>query len=169
MASFRMKKGFIISTILGISLGAVVISKNDYQLPYDQEDFIRTSQDFGYRFRLGVYGPKKFNKGIVIGLKKGAGIYAIEDGVVLSLCDTCRRGNGKSVVIKHNDSISATYYHLSEVSTYIGEHVDKGERIGTSGSTGFVIGNVLGVMVELNDSIVNPRKILPIPELVKKK
>ena len=169
MTSFRIKKGFIISTILSISVGAVVVSENDYQLPYHQEDFIRTSHDFGYRFQPGIYGPKKFNKGIVIGLKRGAGIYAIEDGVVLSLCDTCRRGNGKSLVIKHNDSISATYYHLSEVSTYVGKQLEKGERIGTSGSTGFVTGNVLGVMVELNDSIVHPRKILPIPELVRKK
>jgi len=140
-----------------------IARESEYAPPFDEQDFIKIQRDFGYKI-LPVFGPKRFNKGIVFQLKKDAKILSIQDGVVLNVCDTCERGYGNRVEIKHNDSISVTYYHLGEINKSSGQNVTKGEVLGLSGNSGLTVVNGLGFMVKLNDSIINPKRILSILE-----
>lgn len=52
----------------------------------------------------------------------------------------CNEGNGNGVIIKHNDGSYTLYAHLSEPLVTVGQSVMQGQKIGTSGSTGYSTG-----------------------------
>ncbi len=97
---------------------------------------------------------------MVFQLTNDAKIYAMEDGVITSTCDTCYRGLGNVVAIRHKDGINISYCHLSEVKTAVGSAVKKGGIIGTSGKSGLIVENGLGIRLTINDSLINPMEIL---------
>lgn len=154
-----MKKAPIILVTLTILFSFSFSIRDNYILPYKKKDFVKVQRDFGYKY-IPILCPKKFNAGIVFQLKNEAKIYSIHDGTVINLCDTCYRGLGNRVEILHNDSIIVTYYHLSQITTSKGKTVSKGEKIGVSGNSGLVTENGLGIMMKLNDSLINPRKLI---------
>jgi murein DD-endopeptidase MepM/ murein hydrolase activator NlpD len=59
---------------------------------------------------------------------------------------------GRWIAIDHNNGIVTLYGHLSAVQVTKGEKVDKGDKIGSMGSTGYSTGNHLHFTVFSSDS-----------------
>lgn len=99
---------------------------------------------FGYRIHP-VYKTKKFHYGIDIA-KRGSNvpIYAAATGVVVHT--GYLGGYGNTVIITHNldgQVYTTLYAHLKGYSVSAGQHVNKGQRIATMGSTGVSTGQHL--------------------------
>ncbi len=69
---------------------------------------------------------------------KGTPIMATADGYVIA--SSYSSGNGNYVKIKHNDTYSTQYLHMSKRAVKKGDHVKQGEVIGYVGSTGLATG-----------------------------
>jgi hypothetical protein len=65
-------------------------------------------------------------------------------------------GYGNLVVIQHRLGYSTWYAHMSRITTWAGEHVQGGTRIGYVGSTGHSTGPHLHFEVRLNNVPINP-------------
>jgi len=67
-------------------------------------------------------------------------VHAAADGKVVTTDPSGRSDGGKYIVIKHNDGHWTNYQHLSSISVNENDDVKAGQRIGTSGNTGFSTG-----------------------------
>jgi murein DD-endopeptidase MepM/ murein hydrolase activator NlpD len=65
-------------------------------------------------------------------------------------------GYGNLVVIQHRLGYTSWYGHLSRITTWVGERVSGGTRIGYVGSTGHSTGPHLHFEVRLNNVPINP-------------
>lgn len=63
---------------------------------------------------------------------------------------------GNTVVLDHGWGLFSIYSHLSQISTTVGQVVEKGERLGTSGSTGLAGGDHLHFGMMVKGVFVNP-------------
>ena len=123
-------------------------SKFDY---YDEEGkplktmFLKAPLDF---FRISSrYSPKRFHpvqkrwkahQGTDYAAPHGTPIRATASGTVERTGFTA--GNGNYVKIKHNNTYSTQYLHMSKIIARQGKHVSQGEVIGLVGSTGLATG-----------------------------
>ena len=91
---------------------------------------------------------------------KGTPIYAIQDGTVL-IADGAgyNGGYGLYVVVDFNDGGQAIFGHMSKVTAFVGETVQKGDIIGYVGSTGRSTGNHVHIGYRGGKS--NPYRNLP--------
>jgi murein DD-endopeptidase MepM/ murein hydrolase activator NlpD len=71
------------------------------------------------------------------------------------------RGYGNLVVIQHAGGYTTWYAHLSQITSWVGEHVSAGTRIGYVGSTGYSTGPHLHFEVRLWNNPVDPAPYLP--------
>jgi len=69
-------------------------------------------------------------------------------------------GYGKLVVIQHRLGYVTWYAHLSTITTWVGEQVEGGTRIGYVGSTGYSTGPHLHFEVRRYDTPVDPIPML---------
>lgn len=69
-------------------------------------------------------------------------------------------GYGNLVVIQHRLGFTTWYAHLSEITSWVGEHVAGGTRIGYVGSTGASTGPHLHFEVRRYDTPVDPAPLL---------
>lgn len=87
----------------------------------------------GGRKTQGLHG---YN-GIDLANYYGAPVFASAEGeVIVARYDGWNGGYGKYVVISHGNGTQTLYSHLSQVFTYVGRQVPRGELIGNIGSTG---------------------------------
>ncbi len=87
----------------------------------------------GGRKTQGLHG---FN-GVDLANYFGAPIFASAEGeVIVARYDGWNGGYGKYIVVAHPNGTQTLYSHLSQVLTYIGKQVTRGEIIGNIGSTG---------------------------------
>jgi hypothetical protein len=77
-------------------------------------------------------------------------LLAAADGVVY-FAGWSQYGYGLSVIIDHPNGLSTRYGHMSVVDVQAGDHVQRGQRIGTSGNTGVSTGPHLHFGVYRND------------------
>ena len=63
---------------------------------------------------------------------------------------------GNIIKIDHGNGVVTKYAHCDTMSVSVGQNVQKGEVIGTVGSTGNATGNVLHFEVEINGVQKNP-------------
>lgn len=63
---------------------------------------------------------------------------------------------GKTVIVDHGLNLFSWYYHLHEVGVEEGQMVEKGEKIGEVGSTGFSTGPHLHWSVSLERTYISP-------------
>jgi len=148
--------------VLSLLLAGILLSFNpekEYSLPYKTDDFVSIAKHYGSGYNV-IIGQTKFNKGVDIELKAEAEIYAMHDGGVVSLCDTCNRGLGKHIMISENDSLKINYYHLSKIIVSKGDKVKRGQLIGISGSSGLTTVNGVGITVTVNEEVVNPEELI---------
>lgn len=100
-----------------------------------------------------MYGARwgKFHYGLDFRAKVGTNVFAMASGIVEGTGDTdiaCKGASfGKWVFIKHNNGLSSTYGHLSEIKVAVGDTIKKGQIVALSGNTGSSTGPHLHVAV----------------------
>ena len=65
---------------------------------------------------------------------------------------------GNTVVLDHGYGLMSLYAHLSEIRVGVGDTVDRGQAVGTSGETGLAGGDHLHFTMLLNGLAVNPKE-----------
>ena len=102
--------------------------------------YSRISSGYSGRRFHPVQKRWKSHKGTDYAAPKGTPIWATADGYVIAASYT--RGNGNYVKIKHNDTYSTQYLHMTGFASGIrkGVHVKQGQTIGYVGSTGLATG-----------------------------
>ena len=97
--------------------------------------FSRISSRYNLKRRIAVYGYKvRPHKGTDFAAPIGTPIMATANGTVTE--SRRRGGNGKYVKIRHNDTYSTQYLHMSRQAVKKGEFVKQGDVIGYVGMTG---------------------------------
>lgn len=77
-------------------------------------------------------------------------------------------GNGHYVKVKHNDTYSTQYLHMSKRAVKVGDRVKQGDIIGYVGSTGLATGPHVCYRFWYKDKQVDPYAIdLPAAEPIK--
>ena len=111
----------------------------------------RITSRYGYR-------GKSFHSGIDIANSKGTTVRASDSGTVTF---AGRKSNyGNLVIINHGGGIETYYAHLNSISVSVGDKVEKGEKIGTVGTTGRTTGPHLHFEVRVNGAHKNPLNYL---------
>lgn len=88
----------------------------------------------------------------------GDPILAMANGIVGA---TFSDDNGARIVrIDHTRSFSTGYAHLQDVFVFLGQRLDRGQQIGTLGSTGFVTGPHLHFDISRSGKRVDPWPLL---------
>lgn len=101
-------------------------------------DFFRISSRFSPNRFHPVQKRWKAHKGTDYAAAHGTPIKSTANGVVIASSYTA--GNGNYVKIKHNDTYTTQYLHMSKRAVRQGERVKQGEVIGYVGSTGLATG-----------------------------
>ena len=101
-------------------------------------EFSRISSRFNKRRFHPVLKKVKAHLGTDYAAARGTEIVAVGDGVVTQASYT--RGNGKYVKIRHNDTYTTQYLHMSRRNVKEGQAVRQGDVIGYVGSTGLATG-----------------------------
>jgi murein DD-endopeptidase MepM/ murein hydrolase activator NlpD len=122
--------------------------------------FYRVTSPFGMRMHP-VLHVKRMHTGIDIGKNgsqpiAGAAIVAAGSGTVISAGS--RSGYGNTVMIDHGNGVVTLYAHQPSggIRVSVGQHVKKGQRIGTVGMSGYATGPHLHFEVRVNGNPVNP-------------
>ncbi|NBX66944.1 MAG: M23 family peptidase [Proteobacteria bacterium] len=119
-------------------------------------DGARVTSGFGMR-RHPIQGYNKMHKGVDFGAPTGTPIFAAGDGVIARA--GWFSGYGKYVSIKHNNTYSTAYGHMSQIAVKPGQRVRQGQVIGRVGSTGNSTGPHLHFEVLKGGAQVNPTKV----------
>lgn len=82
-----------------------------------------------------------FHNGMDFADAVGTPILAAEDGKVVGMGDEGKYAYGKWVAIEHKNGLTTLYGHMSKQLVKNGEKVDRGEKIGLMGSTGYSTGS----------------------------
>jgi LysM repeat protein len=106
-------------------------------------------------YRITQYYSWRHN-GVDIGNKVGTPIYAADEGTVIIAAGGWNGGYGNTIVISHGNGKKTRYGHLSKLFVKVGDEVERGENIGTMGSTGRSTGPHLHFEVLVNSSRSNP-------------
>ena len=112
---------------------------------------------FGYRTHPTL-GYRKMHDGVDFGANCGTPVYAAESGTA-SLAGYKSSASGNAVVIDHGNGVETEYYHLSSVSVSAGDTIEKGQQVGTVGSTGRSTGCHLHFGLQKGESHVDPMSL----------
>ena len=113
------------------------------------------------------YGKTKFTKwytfhnGVDFADAVGTPVLAAEDGEVVAMGDEGKYAYGRWIAIKHKNGLTTLYGHLSKQLVKKGEDVDRGEKIGLMGSTGYSTGPHVhfGVYTSESFEVVNSSSV----------
>lgn len=101
-------------------------------------DFSRISSRFSKSRFHPVQKTWKAHKGTDYAAAHGTPIWSTANGTVIAAGYTA--GNGNYVKIKHNDTYTTQYLHMSKIMVRNGQRVRQGDVIGKVGSTGLATG-----------------------------
>ena len=115
----------------------------------------------------GVYGSQRIlngkprwpHYGIDIAAKKGTLIKSTGSGVV-TMAEDDLYYTGGTIIMDHGHGISTIYSHLETVMVSIGDKINKGDIIGTVGSTGRSTGPHLDFRLNWFQTRLDPMSIL---------
>jgi len=88
----------------------------------------------------------------------GTPIMTTANGVVIQTGYTS--GNGNFVKVKHNQTYTTQYLHMSRIAVKKGQHVTQGETIGYVGSTGLATGPHVCYRFWKNGQQIDPLKLV---------
>ena len=133
----------------------------DSDLDYFKDGLIIPVED---AIITGVYGsqrilngkPKWPHYGIDFAQKKGTPIKAMIDGVA-TLVENDLYYTGATLIFDHGHGISTLYMHMDKIFVEIGQKVNKGDLIGTVGSTGRSTGPHLDVRLNWFQTRLDPQ------------
>ena len=101
-----------------------------------------------------------WHKGLDIANKSGGVILAADSGVVVMAGWPDNVGYGNRILIDHGNGYQTLYAHLSKVSVQPGQAVNRGNVIGTMGSTGRSTGVHLHFEIRSSSGNINPLSVL---------
>lgn len=104
------------------------------------------------------YGENRGGKphlALDIAASTGTPVYASNNGTIIQAADL-GDGYGNCIRIAHSNGVQTIYGHLSSMNVSVGQAVQKGQRIGGVGSTGWSTGSHLHYEVHVNGVPVNP-------------
>ena len=136
----------------------------DSDLSFFKDQFIIPVDD---AIITGVYGsqrilngiPKWPHYGLDFAQKKGSPVKAMNNGVV-TLAEKDLFYTGATLIFDHGHGISTLYMHLDKIFVDIGDHVKKGDIIGTVGATGRATGPHLDIRLNWFGVRLDPATIL---------
>lgn len=136
----------------------------DSDLPFFKEKFIIPVDD---AIITGVYGsqrvlngiPKWPHYGLDFAQKTGTPIKSMNNGVV-TLAEEDLFYTGATLIFDHGHGVSTLYMHMDKIFVKVGDHVKKGEIVGTVGSSGRATGPHLDVRLNWFGERLDPQSIL---------
>jgi len=140
--------------------------KIDSDLTFFKEKFIIPVDD---AIITGVYGsqrilngiPKWPHYGLDFAQKKGTPIKAMNNGIV-TLSEKDLFYTGGTLIFDHGHGISTLYMHMNKIFVNVGDHIKKGDVVGTVGATGRATGPHLDIRLNWFDTRLDPASILNI-------
>lgn len=131
-------------------------------------NFGRVSSRYNLNRRIAYYGyALRPHKGTDFAAPIGTEILATANGTVEE--STQKGGNGKYVKIKHNDTYSTQYLHMSRQAVKKGQYIKQGDVIGYVGMTGNTSGPHVCYRFWKNGQQVDPfQEKMPTAESVPK-
>jgi murein DD-endopeptidase MepM/ murein hydrolase activator NlpD len=111
------------------------------------------SSEFG-KYREYSSGVKNHHLGLDVSNEPGTPIHAAADGEVLVAESLFIMGN--HVIIGHGQGVASAYSHLTDIAVKKGQEVQKGELVGTMGSTGQSTGPHLHWEVVVGGNKIGP-------------
>jgi len=122
-------------------------------------NFRRISSNFKLARKHPILGRMRAHKGTDYAASTGTPIYAAGDGKITFR--GTKGGYGRTVIIKHGNSIETRYAHLSRYGRYKrGQKVKQGQVIGYVGMSGLATGPHLHYEFIVSGVHRNPRTIL---------
>ena len=103
----------------------------------------------GFGWRWG-----RMHEGVDIAVSNGTPVVAAKAGVVIVA--GWMGGYGNLVVVDHGGGVATAYGHNTSVTVGVGQHVEQGQLIAYSGSTGHSTGPHVHFEVRINGSAVDP-------------
>lgn len=94
------------------------------------------------------------HSGIDIAANTGTPVLATNNGRV-QFADYLKL-TGNTIVIEHGFGLKSFHYHMDSLAVKTGDLVEKGQQIGTVGSTGYSTGPHLHFAIAVNQVFVNP-------------
>jgi len=126
-------------------------------------NFSRISSRFSGNRYHPVQKRWKAHKGTDYAAPHGTPIWSTANGTVIAASYT--GGNGNYVKVKHNDTYTTQYLHMSKRNVRVGQRVKQGDVIGYVGSTGLATGPHVCYRFWLRGKQVDPfRQNLPAAE-----
>jgi murein DD-endopeptidase MepM/ murein hydrolase activator NlpD len=103
-------------------------------------------------------GEQEFHRGLDISANRGTPVLAPATGTVFFA------GNGgeygTTVILDHGHDLRSLYGHLQEIRVRQGTHVERGQVIALTGSTGRSSGPHLHYEIQVHGQAVDPRQFL---------
>ena len=133
-----------------------------YRLPFKKKKKYEVSQSFNGKFS---HNSLQSQYAIDFQLNVGEPVYAAREGTVVKVVDWFTKQGGKAlidaankIVILHSDGTLASYVHLNYQGSFVkeGEFVERGQKIGISGVTGYTRGPHLHYVVRKERDISIP-------------
>ncbi|KAA8997939.1 peptidoglycan DD-metalloendopeptidase family protein [Paenibacillus spiritus] len=117
------------------------------------------SSNYGYRIHP-ITGARKLHTGIDFAVGQGTAIHAAESGTVIVA--EWWSGYGNCVIIDHGGGMWTLYGHIRDggIKVKNGDHVERGQKIAESGSTGQSTGPHLHFEVRIDGKTVDPSDYL---------
>ena len=109
---------------------------------------------------IRYYNGKKgnYHNGHDIAAEIGTPVYAPSSGVVMLTGNFYY--NGKFIMVNHGNNLISIFLHLDEIAVKKDDILEKGQVIGAIGSTGLSTGPHLHWSVMLNNSYIDPLKLI---------
>ena len=138
----------------------------DSDLSFFKENFIIPVDD---AIITGVYGsqrilngiPKWPHYGLDFAQKKGAPVKAMNNGIV-TLAEKDLFYTGGTIILDHGHGISTLYMHLDDLFVNTGDHIKKGDIVGSVGASGRATGPHLDIRLNWFGTRLDPATILNI-------
>ena len=117
-----------------------VTNVNGYSFPVERKEFLFVTSPFGMRQDPMDGTKQQMHKGVDIRCNGDAVLATENGGKIIAVNHNKNTPGGKSVTVEYaradGSKVQCTYMHLREVSVKVGESVQAGGRLGTSGNTG---------------------------------
>jgi murein DD-endopeptidase MepM/ murein hydrolase activator NlpD len=136
----------------------------DSDLPFFKDKFIIPVDD---AIITGVYGsqrilngiPKWPHYGLDFAQKKGTPVKAMNSGIV-TLSEDDLYYTGGTIIFDHGHGVSTLYMHMDKIFVKVGDHVKKGDIVGTVGATGRATGPHLDIRLNWFGTRLDPATVL---------